>query len=72
METKKWYESKTVWASVLILAVSVLRLLGKPDVAGEIEAGSAGIAEWIVNAVTIALAGVALWGRLTAKKTIGE
>jgi len=66
METKKWYLSKTVWASFLIVIVSVLRLWGRPE-AEVIEQEAEGIAAWIGEAVTIVLAAIAFISRLSAK-----
>ena len=68
--SKKWYASKTVWASLILVVITVLRLLGKEEVAQTVEAESEGIAAWLVDAVTLALAAIAIYGRVVADKTL--
>lgn len=65
-DSKSWYMSKTVWATLLLVIVSILRIIGRPE-AEAIEVESAGIAEWIVQVVTVVLAAIAFLGRITAK-----
>lgn len=70
MDTKSWWMSKTIWASILIVLVSVLRMLGRPE-AEALEEESVGISTWIPEFITMILAAFAFIGRITAKKVIG-
>jgi uncharacterized membrane protein (DUF441 family) len=68
-ETKPWYASKTIWASILQVLVGVAVSTGfLGDSAGEtiIAEGP----ELIAGAVVGALGLVSLYGRAFAKKTI--
>lgn len=69
-DSKKWYASKGVWGSIIVVAAIVLRLLSKESEAQVVEAESGAIAEWIVQIVAAIGAVVAFWGRLTAKKEL--
>lgn len=65
--TKPWYLSKTVWASLVTIAVSVAAMLGLPT--GNIDQGS--LADIILQIVTAFSGAFAIFGRLTASKKIG-
>lgn len=67
MEEKPWYLSKTIWASLLIVVVSALSIFGRTEEAAVVQAESGGIADWIVQAITITLAALAFYSRITAK-----
>ena len=66
-ETKPWYLSRTIWASLVTVALALSGLLGLPvhDLDGNL------LAEALVEAAT-ALAGIAaVIGRLSARDRIG-
>lgn len=66
-ETKPWYLSKTVWASLATVSASMLGLLKvsvTPDVVDD-------VADWAVAAATLAGGAVAMYGRLNATRRIG-
>lgn len=60
-ETKSWWQSRTIWASLVVIAVSVLGLFGI-GVGAEQEA----ITETVYAIVTALAGAVAIWGRLRA------
>lgn len=67
METKPWYQSKTVWGSVLAVAAA----LSGPLFGTHLDAGMQGdLADWLASAGAVIGAGLALYGRLTAKHVI--
>lgn len=70
METKKWYLSKAMWGSLLTLAVFVLRMVGKEDVAATVEAESAGIAEWLLQAMALVGGAMGFYGTITRKTKV--
>jgi hypothetical protein len=66
-DTKPWYLSRTIWASLVAIGLSVAGALG----ASTETIDGAGLTEALVQAAT-GLAGlVALFGRLSASKKIG-
>lgn len=58
---KSWWQSRTIWASVVVVLVSVLGLFGI-GVSAEQEA----ITDTIYAIVTALAGAVAVWGRLRA------
>lgn len=60
MESKKWYESKTVWSTLAIVLVMAFNILW-------IKLTEAELVWWFEEWVTIALALIALYWRVTAK-----
>ena len=70
MDNKHWYLSKTVWASLLIVVIALLSILGCPEEAAIVEGESGGIADWIVQLITLLLGTLAFYGRLTTKKIL--
>lgn len=70
MDEKSWYKSKTVWATLIVLAVAGLNTLGLSTAADEVSASSTQVQEWIMSIVTIAGGIFALFGRITAKSKI--
>ncbi len=70
MDTKKWYLSKGVWGSLIVVIVIVLRVVGQPEVATVIEGESETISTWIFDLATIVGAVIALYGRIKASKEI--
>ena len=70
MDEKKWYLSKGVWGSALVVIVTLLTLLGKKGEADVIEEQSGAISDSIIQLVTIGAGLLALWGRLTAKTKV--
>jgi len=75
METKPWWQSKTVWASALAILLSLLAVLNVDHI-GEVQvenvqANQEALLEWVIEVATAIAGGIALWGRLTAKARIG-
>jgi len=69
-ETKKWWQSKTIWGAAIVLAVAVLRILGNVTQAETIETEKENILAWLEQAAIIIGGALAFIGRLTAKKMI--
>lgn len=67
MDKKKWWKSKTEWAALVTVALSLLALLG----VGGLEAEKDTIVEIIMTFVVAVSGVVAFYGRLTAKTKIG-
>ena len=66
-DTKKWYESKTIWGSIVTIAASVAGMFGHPID----EATQANIMTNITSAIT-AIGGLwTMFGRIAADKRIG-
>lgn len=70
MDEKKWYASKTIWASLLIVVIALLSMFGRTEEAAAVQEQSSGIADWIVQLVTLIAGAIAFYGRITAKKVI--
>ncbi|MEF2073839.1 hypothetical protein [Consotaella aegiceratis] len=67
MDAKKWYESKTIWGSLVVLGSCVLGLFGH-----EIDAASGeALTVALTNGAAAVGAVVAIVGRLSARTTIG-
>lgn len=60
--TKPWYLSKTVWASLVTIGLSIAGMLGLPT--GSIDQGS--LADTLLQLVTAVSGAVAIFGRLAA------
>lgn len=71
-ETKPWYQSKAIWASLLIVVVAILGIVGQPEQAAVVEGESGAIADWIVETITLVLGVIAFYGRITAKKKLTQ
>jgi len=74
MEKEVWYQSKTVWASLIAMLIGVMQSLNIGS-AGPVTIDSmAAESETIVEGLTqigVFIAGaIALWGRLTATKKV--
>lgn len=65
--TKPWYLSKTVWASLVTIALSVAGMFGLPT--GNIDQGS--LADILLQLVTASSGAIAIFGRLSANTRIG-
>ncbi|MCR4269219.1 hypothetical protein [Nitratireductor sp. ZSWI3] len=65
-ESKPWYLSRTIWASMVTIAAAAAGILGYP-VDG---LDSAAVSEGLLNAVTAVSGLVAIFGRITAKSRI--
>jgi hypothetical protein len=61
MKNKKWYTSKTIWASIITLVISALELVQSALLGG-------GIDDTAI--ITIITSVVAVYGRITAKDLI--
>ena len=66
-EAKPWYLSRTIWASVVVVAATLAGLSGYAI--GETDAD--GLTDAILEAVTAIAGIVAIVGRLAAKARIG-
>lgn len=68
--TKPWWQSRTVWASLVQILVAILVGAGKltPDGAELLHGGGADV---IVGVITAVLAAVALHGRVQATHRVG-
>jgi len=64
-DTKAWWASKTVWATLIMLLSVALRGTG-------IDLGPFAdqISSMILEVITVAAAVVGLWGRITASKKL--
>lgn len=74
-ETKKWYESKTIVGAVAAVVASILTILMAvrpgtvtPEESTQIQSNISAIVTAVVSLVGAA---VAIWGRITANKSIG-
>ncbi|MEM1366026.1 MAG: hypothetical protein AAGH82_09775 [Pseudomonadota bacterium] len=65
-ETKSWYASKTIWASVAAIIGAGLSLFGMPFGSGAEQL----LAERLTELATVVAGLLALYGRLTADKRI--
>jgi len=70
MDTKPWYLSKGVWGSIIVVAVILLRLLGRTAEAEVVENESEGITAWIGEVGALIGAALAFYGRIKASTTI--
>lgn len=70
MDEKKWYASKTIWASLIVVVVAALSMFGRTEEAAVVTEQSEGIADWIVQLVMLIAGAFAFYGRITAKKVL--
>lgn len=70
MENKKWYTSKTIWASLIVVVVAALSMLGRTEEAAVLTEQSEGISDWVIQLVTLIAGAIAFYGRITAKKVL--
>jgi hypothetical protein len=66
-DTKAWYLSRTVWASIVTILAAALGLFGLP-VDG---ADQAALVDTLLQGVAAIAGAVALFGRLAARNRIG-
>jgi len=72
METKKWYQSLTIWGiAILGIGGLALPLLGKAEYALFVQQEQAGIIEWLGLLSQIIGGAIAFYGRFRAIKKIG-
>jgi hypothetical protein len=64
-DTKRWYASKAVWASLIMLLSIALRAAGIDLGPFEEE-----LTNMILEVVTVGAAVLGLWGRITASKRL--
>jgi uncharacterized membrane protein YraQ (UPF0718 family) len=70
MQTKKWYQSKTIWGGIIAIIAAVLSLFGK-QIDAETQDFLTNQAVEIATAVATMIAGVmAIYGRFKADKKI--
>jgi len=70
VETKHWFQSKSLWGSIIVVAALVLRVLGKELYAKTIEAESGALTEWLLEAMSLVGAAIAIVGRIKATKKV--
>jgi hypothetical protein len=66
-ETKPWYLSRTIWASLITIVTAAGGILGVP--LGGID--NAALTDTLLQAITAVSGLVAIFGRLDAKSRIG-
>ena len=66
-DTKNWYKSKTVWAGIITALIGTLALFGVT-----VQDNPETIADSVVNLIATVSGIVAIFGRVTAKQTIGS
>ena len=67
IDTKPWYHSRTIWASLVAIVLSVAGMLGVSTAA--INSGE--LTDALLQISTALAALVAIFGRLSAKSRIG-
>jgi len=70
MDEKKWYTSKTVWSTILLFIVLLLRAFKQDTTAAAIEQESGAVADYIMQFIPMILTAIAFYGRITAKAKI--
>lgn len=66
METKKWYESKTMWAGLAVFGAGVAGMFGYSFG----EADQSNLVELVTSAIGIGGGLLALYGRVKATKSV--
>ena len=64
---KPWYFSRTIWGVVVMAAAGLASQFGLADLTPEAQTA---VVDWIINAVGVGAAGLAIWGRVTASQKI--
>lgn len=64
-ETKPWWQSRTIWGSIAVLLVLVIKLI-KPDA----EVTDTELLDVIMATVGIVGSIMAIWGRIAAQKRL--
>ncbi len=67
MDTKPWYLSKTIWASIITICTAAGGLFGLPT--GIID--NSALTETVLQAITAISGLVAIFGRVYATESIG-
>lgn len=67
MGLKPWYLSRTIWASLISVALAGGAALGLPI--DEVDEGE--VADLLIQGVAVACGLVAIWGRIAATTRIG-
>lgn len=67
-EQKQWWQSKTMWAGIVTLAIGILGTTGLASLEGEQDV----LVEKIMQIVTAVAGFIAIYGRITAKTTISK
>ncbi|WP_295806150.1 hypothetical protein [uncultured Nitratireductor sp.] len=65
-ETKPWYLSRTIWASMVTIAATAASMMGYP--LGDID--SAAVSEGLLQAITAISGLIAIFGRVNARSRI--
>lgn len=64
---KAWYFSKTIWGVIIMALSGAASQFGLAEVTPEAQAQ---IVDWLIQAVGVGAAGVAIWGRVSAHERI--
>lgn len=67
-QTKPWFYSRTIWGVIVLGAAGAAQQFGIAEITPEAQTA---VVDWIINAVGVGAAGVAIWGRVTAGRKIG-
>ena len=74
MEKEPWYQSKTIWASLIVMAIGIMQSLNIGEVGPVSIDAMTAEKETLVKSLTqigVLVGGaIAMWGRLTAKKQV--
>jgi hypothetical protein len=66
--TKPWYASVTIWGSIIAIAAPLAGAVFHHDIDASTQSD---LANWLAGAGTLVGGGIAIWGRLRARTTIG-
>lgn len=64
-ETKSWWQSRTIWGSIAVLLVLVIKLI-KPNA----EVTDSELLDVIMAVVAVVGSVMAIWGRIVAQKRL--
>ena len=65
---KPWFYSRTIWGVIVMAAAGAAQQFGLAEITPEAQTA---VVDWIINAVGVSAAGVAIWGRVAAGHKIG-
>ena len=68
-DSKQWYQSKTVWSSIVVVLASLLTAFGV-GMGERVAENQSAIVEVIMSLVGAVAGAVAFWGRMTADTKI--
>ena len=74
MDKEVWYQSKTIWASLIVMAIGIMQSFNIGEVGPVTIDAMTAEKETLVESLTqfgVLIGGaLAMWGRLTAKKQV--